>query len=649
MSGCASVFHADAPVASLAQEVFNCGYVHIGPGLFPVTYVQSIAKHVRRWDGNSTDVFHSGVDGGRINLVPPLRGPFADDKPFRKPARALFELLQQILAPGEVLRCPALSATSAHGPLLTCVFASKISWQCCHLWMLSVMIALPTSNPHIQRPTVGNQPWHRDQLRHFSRERPWVRGSWNHYYVYLMPHDVPAAMGAAIELMPESQPYNRNDLSASDPQAIRSGGRAIGAQAARRFSDSERAFHAPALAAGSVLVHEASLAHRGLENRGVAPRYAVRYDVFALADQRARTLVADPGTFHGKPQSARRTRNYTMGLYRTLQQQAPVELPPKQRKRQWKALQSRIVPFSALTASRIFAQHGAPTLWVGGKPAMLSAVRERLEEATSLLAGHVIFLSEDDADARELYAQLGFWTGASLQLGLQLAGSTYGPQGLQRHAAPRDATPPLVEGSRRTKWRPEEGRGRKGRREDESTGSSAQWTVALTRFSQQLLDGNAPRLWRSGPPPMEPPAAGQVHVVVRSTLHAFVRQRQPGTAVLLLLYSSDMCCSGRTWRCDPCETLSPAIEELADAFNHPSKSGGAATNVVVAKLDVHTNDVPAEMHVSSLPCLKLVIHGGEVHDVPSELYADEQHAVRRLTSFLRFLGPDPFSCPRRSA
>ena len=95
MSGCASVLDADAPVASLAQEVFDCGYVHIGPGLFPATFVQSIAKHVRRWDGNSTDVFHSGVDGGRINLVPPRRGPFADDKPFRKPERKLFELLQQ--------------------------------------------------------------------------------------------------------------------------------------------------------------------------------------------------------------------------------------------------------------------------------------------------------------------------------------------------------------------------------------------------------------------------------------------------------------------------------------------------------------------------------------------------------------------------
>ena len=88
--------------ASLAHVIRSCGFAHISPGLFPPHYVKQIAKHVRRWDGNSTDVHFSGADGGRINVVPPPRGPFAEDKPFRNAARSLFETMQHVLGPGEV-------------------------------------------------------------------------------------------------------------------------------------------------------------------------------------------------------------------------------------------------------------------------------------------------------------------------------------------------------------------------------------------------------------------------------------------------------------------------------------------------------------------------------------------------------------------
>ena len=140
---CRGILDASLPPASLAAEVRACGYAHIGPGLFPSSYVTSLSKHVQRWDGNTTSVFHSGAAGGRLNIVPPPDGPFGGDQPVTKPASALYELMQRVLAPG----------------------------QCCHLFLLSVMIALPHTSQHVERPTHGDQRFHRDQLRRFLHNR----------------------------------------------------------------------------------------------------------------------------------------------------------------------------------------------------------------------------------------------------------------------------------------------------------------------------------------------------------------------------------------------------------------------------------------------------------------------------------------------
>ena len=161
-------------------------------------------------------------------------------------------------------------------------------------------------------------------------------------------------------------------------------------------------------------------------------------------------------------------------------------------------------------------------------------------------------------------------------------------------------------------------------------------TAAANRFGSALIDGSARRLIRSGPAALD--AAGEeVSVVVRSSFDALVRQR--GVALLLLLYSSDLCCSGSTWRCDPCETLHPLVETLAQRFN-----GGGAVDV--AKMDVHTNDLTDDvLPVPRLPCLKLFNVDGVVVDVPHELYADPTNAVRDVSSFLRKF-PLNYSCPR---
>ena len=139
---CRSILDASLPPSQLAKAVRSCGYAHIGPGLFPAEYVAALAEHVRRYDGNST-AFDSGAAGGRINLVPAPEGPFAEDRPFTQPTQALYELMQKVLAPG----------------------------QCCHLFLLSVMLALPAG---------GDQLFHRDQMRRFRAGTPWTKGEWNH-------------------------------------------------------------------------------------------------------------------------------------------------------------------------------------------------------------------------------------------------------------------------------------------------------------------------------------------------------------------------------------------------------------------------------------------------------------------------------------
>lgn len=151
---CRSVLDAKLPTATMAKEIRSCGYAHIGPGLFPADYVKALKQYVKQWDGNTTDAFHSGAAGGRINVVPPPNGPFGGDQPFSQPKRTFYELMQRVLSPG----------------------------RCCHLFLLSVMLALPESNPHVELPASGDQLWHRDQLRRFRKSAPWTKGEWNHYY-----------------------------------------------------------------------------------------------------------------------------------------------------------------------------------------------------------------------------------------------------------------------------------------------------------------------------------------------------------------------------------------------------------------------------------------------------------------------------------
>ena len=227
-------------------------------------------------------------------------------------------------------------------------------------------------------------PTHEEPHQQHPQPAPWPeaepsRGALPCASVYLFLHDVSRELGP-IELVPASQPWNTHDLPARSPELCarpEAGGldcRGLGDAGARRYAASGLPFHAERLRAGSLLVHEASVLHRGLANTARAVRYAVRLDLFAMGDPKASALVSDPGTYHGQPAEASYTRGYTQALYRAL---SAVRLrPPEAQAAALRAaLDEPIVRYSALTMAHVHRASAARpwSLEVRGHP-LLSVV-----------------------------------------------------------------------------------------------------------------------------------------------------------------------------------------------------------------------------------------------------------------------------------
>ena len=205
-------------------------------------------------------------------------------------------------------------------------------------------------------------PTHQEPHQQHPQPAPWPdaepsRGALPCASVYLYLHDVSRELGP-IELVPASQPWNTHDLPATSPELCarpEAGGldcRGLGDAGARRYAASGLPFHAERLRAGSLLVHEASVLHRGLANTARAVRYAVRLDLFALGDPKASALVSDPGTYHGQPAEVSYTRGYTQALYRALSA-LRLRPPEAQAAALRAALDEPIVRYSALTMAHV--------------------------------------------------------------------------------------------------------------------------------------------------------------------------------------------------------------------------------------------------------------------------------------------------------
>ena len=113
--------------------------------------------------------------------------------------------------------------------------------------------------------------------------------------------------------------------------------------------------------------------------------------------------------------------------------------------------------------------------------------------------------------------------------------------------------------------------------------------------------------------------------------------------------SSADCCGMRgLWRCDPCERLDPVFDQIAMRARLPASG---AWPLLVAKMDVHTNDPPEDLPYSHLPCLKAIGVDGSVEDVPHHVYAEEAHAFARLLRFVDELSREGAvsTCPATSA
>ena len=281
---------------------------------------------------------------------------------------------------------------------------------------------------------------HEEPHQQHPQPAPWPdaepsRGALPRASVYLYLHDVSRELGP-IELVPASQPWNAHDLPASSPELCarpEAGGldcRGLGHAGARRYAASGLPFHAERLRAGSLLVHEASVLHRGLANTARAVRYAVRLDLFALGDPKASALVSDPGTYHGQPAELSNTRGYTQALYRALSV-LRLRPPEAQAAALRAALDEPIVRYSALTMAHVHrASATRPVVWIAAPRTAFDAARAALSAglsaATSVHEGAqqggvvAVHLDPQDAEAAELMLAVG----AKPDLpGLQLLGS----------------------------------------------------------------------------------------------------------------------------------------------------------------------------------------------------------------------------------
>jgi len=73
-----------------------------------------------------------------------------------------------------------------------------------------------------------------------------------------------------------------------------------------------------------------------------------------------------------------------------------------------------------------------------------------------------------------------------------------------------------------------------------------------------------------------------------------------------------------------------------------ARMAGLDDSARVAKMDVRSNDLPDDVIVERLPCLKLFTASGGVIDVPHELYREEEQALQQLEGYLdhwRWTGP----------
>ena len=456
--------------------------------------------------------------------------------------------------------------------------------------------------------------------------------------MYLYLHDVTRELGP-IELVPRSHPWNKHDLPSLEPELCarpEAGAldcRGLGDAGARRYAASGLPFHAERLRAGSLLIHEASILHRGLANTALDVRYAVRFDLFALGDPKASALASDPGTYHGQPAEASYTRGYTQALYRALSA-LRLRPPEAQAAALRAALDEPIVRYSALTMAHVHrASAGRPVVWIAAPRTTFDAARRALTAGLSAASSAqegaqeggvvAVYLDPQDAEAAELMLSVG--AKPSL-LGLQLLGSVPPPADLPPSSPPQQLRPKssLLRGAL----------------PPQPTAKPAVLAEAVRSFAEAVRRGGgkaAVPLTRSAAEPAEPSAEGAPVVVVRSAFNALVRRA--GVPVLLLLHTSGDCCSGTTWRCDPCEEFEPVYSQLARRFNGGGTGAGsaaaAATGPRVAKMDLRSNGMPEDVVVERLPCLKLFTGTGGVGvDVPPALYREEEHALLRLTEYL---------------
>ena len=186
---CTGMIDAESSVTTIVQEIRECGFVYIAPGWLPPKYITELYTFAQQYDRDEAEAYPSNAGGGRRDVIPPFKGPFAKSTPFKKLDPKFFDLLLDIVGNSDWDSAPDKGRVDAGAQ------------GCCELSLLELKYAVPISedaqrtgreqtSQGIERLT--RQPWHRDN---FTPQ--------GHYYIFVALHNITSGL---VSVIPNSQP-----------------------------------------------------------------------------------------------------------------------------------------------------------------------------------------------------------------------------------------------------------------------------------------------------------------------------------------------------------------------------------------------------------------------------------------------------------
>jgi len=259
-------------VGEITAEIKECGYAHLSPGLIPLDYISEIYKYAQQFGDDHEEAYRSNARGGRRDVIPAFEGPFASPKPYTTPQPKLWQIMKGLL--GE---------------------------ECCELVLLELKYA--NGGDHDFDGGARHQSFHTDN---FVPRSSMPEGGSGHYYIFVALHEITSGQ---VEVLPrthtmsDAQHDKTQNQCRQDPMGC--------AQQLKGH------FESP-LPAGSIMIHDANVIHRGLLNRMGHTRYFMRYDIIPRFGAEKLAAIF-PNLWHGQGTAGRRNEQRRKELKKHLE------------------------------------------------------------------------------------------------------------------------------------------------------------------------------------------------------------------------------------------------------------------------------------------------------------------------------------------